>query len=103
MALTKSTVYRPATVLNSRPSVTKVTFDNSYVTGGFALAVADFGFNIVISAVTGIVIVAPSPNADEVGWNATTSKLQAFTSAGAEVAAAVDLSALVVQVTALGY
>src|SRR3954447_17913449 len=79
---------------SEREAVTDFTFDGSYATGGLAVTPSAFGLN-KINSVLEIAIKTPSAGAVvNVFYDDVNSKLKAFT-ATAEVANAVDLSALV--------
>lgn len=100
MALTKTTLSSLRSTGDRRAAVLLVVGDASYPTGGWALTPADFGLG-VIDWVEPTVQIAPAAAAT-VQYDKTNSKLKAFTSAGVEVANAVSLVLLTVQVTAYG-
>lgn len=80
--------------------VSQVTFDNSYPTGGEAVTAADFG----LSELDAVVVVGTrAVNTWRVTYNKAAGKLVAFVNTtGVEVAAAADLSTLVVDVVCVG-
>lgn len=79
--------------------VTDLTLDTSYATGGYSLAPAINGFTTIdfvdaqLTPITGAVLFM---------FNYATQKLQVFTNAGAEVAAATNLSTVTGRVQILG-
>lgn len=79
---------------NQRMTVTSVTFDDSYPTGGEALTAADLGLNVIDQAI----VYATSGYAAE--WAG--DLLVVYASAGTEVTDATDLQTLTVQVLAFG-
>ena len=83
-------------IRNKRMVVASVTFDSSYPTGGEPLTASDLGLNTIdyLSATT--------DGSNAVTWDKANNKLKVFTAAGAEVANAVNLSAVVVRILAIG-
>lgn len=77
---------------NRKTQTWKVTFDSSYVTGGYPVTPSMFGLNEVIEWLD----VALSSAAHPVVWDQVNSKLKVFTAQGAEVAGATNLSAVFV-------
>lgn len=89
---------------NRKETVTDVTFDNSYPTGGEAVTAANLGLSnldevtdIQVKAVGGTVNVA------NVFFDEVNSKLIVYDETPAEVADAATLATLVVRVRARGY
>lgn len=75
------------------------TFDDSYPTGGEAITAATFGLTFL----NFLVVQDKGSSAVLVAWDQTNSKLKAYVrTTGVEVANAVDLSATVVGVLAIG-
>lgn len=85
-----------------RKTVTDVTFDSSYPTGGEAFVASDLGLNVVEQAAVAIKTVGGTVNVANVFPDLTNSKLIAYDETPAQVANAADLSTLVVTVTAHG-
>lgn len=91
---------------NQSFSITQVQCDSSYPTGGWSLPITSLSGlrNAVLAAWCEIVTTTGSNcAAANFTYNKATQKLQAFTSVGVEVASAVNLSGLTVQVFAIGY
>lgn len=86
---------------SERETITDCTFDSSYTTNGLAVTAANLGLNKIHEVVL-CSVKTPSPGAAaNIFFDDVNSKLKAFTTT-AEVANAVDLSALVVRVIARG-
>lgn len=84
---------------NRRVTVSEVTLDNSYATGGLAVTPSQLGLTRVVFAST--TVKTPAGAAVNAYYDTSTSKIKAL-GASAEIAALTDLSALVVQVVAYG-
>lgn len=100
MALTVTSVRRGDVAGNQRKTVSTATFDNSYVTGGLALTPTQLGLAQVQDAT--VKVLTPGGAVVSVVYDKTNSKLKANT-ISAEVANAVDLSAVQVQIHSWGY
>lgn len=85
---------------NRRQTVTTVTFDNSYPTGGLPVTAKQLGLGSVDFA-HAQVSVAGTGSVTAVFYDIANQKLKAFTAA-AEVANATDLSAVSAQIIASG-
>jgi hypothetical protein len=89
---------------NQRSTLTDITLDNSYPTGGEAITPSDLGLNYVetadahIKSATGAGVNVASAFYDE-----STAKLLVYDETPAQVANAADLSTVVVRVRAYGY
>ena len=78
---------------SQRIVVADVTFDNSYPTGGEAIAAGDAGLGAIQFAVTG------GNTANTFAWDYTNGKLLAYVrTTGAEVANTTDLSTTTIRV-----
>lgn len=92
---------------NKRFTVTNVTFDSSYLSGGEIVAASDLGLSSLeygscnIKAVGGTVNIASAFL--ECTADPTTNKLHLRDETPAEVASTADVSTCVVQVKAVGY
>jgi len=78
-----------------------VVLDNSYPTGGYLLGLQDrigAGKAIISVQCRGVVTSSGAPDTRSYEYNATTDRLVGLTSSRAEVAAAVDLSTVTVEV-----
>lgn len=89
-----------------RETITNVTFDNSYASGGEPLAVSALGLN-VLDGPPVVTVLAGTESAtvrvSDVSYVTSTEKLKAIDNAtGKEVEAGKDLSKVVVQVVARG-
>lgn len=96
MALT-SAVKVQTVVGDRRLSVTNLTFDTSYPTGGYAVTPSTFGLGVVDA------VLADNPSGYDVYYNAATGKVQVFSSGNTEVVAATNLSAVTAHVVAFGH
>lgn len=96
MAVATADVSR-SIIRNKRFVVATVTFDNSYPTGGEPLAASALGLaSIDFLSLSGT-------NANTFVWDRANNKIKAFVrTTGAEVANATDLSAVVLDVFAVG-
>lgn len=96
MALTSSVAAR--TVIGDRRlTVTNLTFDASYATGGYAVTPSTFGVSVVDA------VLADNPSGYDVFYNAATGKVQVFASGNTEVAAATNLSAVTAHAVTIGH
>ena len=95
MALTIGT---PAIIKtgNKKETLTSVTFDDSYATGGLALSPAQLGMTQTDG------IIAFPATGYTFAYDATNSKLLAYSAAATEVTAKTDLHAVTAQVLAIG-
>lgn len=84
-----------------RVTVTDVTMDASYPTGGLAVTKAQLGLNTVIFAQASIVTTAAAGAAVDAVYDVANQKVKLI-AAAAEVANAANTTGLVVRVTALG-
>jgi hypothetical protein len=100
MATTNSRVVVPFVPGAERVTVTDVTFDSSYPTGGESVTAADLGLTSVTFAITSIK-TAGTGSVTEAFYVTSTGLLKAYTAA-AEVANATDLSAVTAQIVAFG-
>lgn len=106
MAVTVATVRNAGDVHgNQRITVTDVTMDASYVTGGEPVTAAQLGLNFVHIAVGSLVSGAAGAAVEYVPLPQTDGSvlLRANAASGVQVANAVDLSSNVVRVVAFGY
>lgn len=87
---------------NQKRTVSDITFDSSYPTGGEPVTAANLGLTHVHTATCDIKAVGGTVNVTNVFYDDANKKLKAFDETPAEVAAASDLSTLVVRVTAHG-
>ena len=80
---------------NLKEVIVTITGDASYPTGGYA---------ITFPGITNVVFadIQSSSTGHPCAWNYATGKLQFFTSGGAEVAAATNLSAVTVRAAVIG-
>jgi hypothetical protein len=88
-----------------KETVTDVTFDTSYPTGGEAITAADLGLNAVStgSVKCEVKAVGGTVNVANVIYDDTNKKLIVYDETPAEVADTSTLATLVVRVTARGY
>lgn len=93
MALTVAPVVNTV-VGNQKMTVSTVTFDSSYPTGGEAMAAADVGLNVID-------VCIPYAS-DGYGVEYDGTNLVAYSAADTEVTDATDLSTLVIQVLCFG-
>lgn len=97
---TAANVANSQTVGDVRTAALDVTFSASYATGGEALTASQFGLQNVYFAIA-TVKVAGAGAVTAAYYDIANAKLKAFI-ATAEVTAATNLSAVVVQVVAFG-
>jgi len=109
MALTFTQNFQ-STFGNKKVRQYKITFDNSYPTGGEAVAASDFGLKkIDVLDPCGSAVKSDASDALAVGWDQTNSKITLYTSNGAAAAKLLeftntgDASAYSVQVLVIGY
>lgn len=77
----------------------KVTFDNSYPTGGEAMAASDFG----LSQLYGVIPMGSNTLGNRVlYWNQATGKMMLFTALGTEATDSSDQSTIITNVVAVG-
>lgn len=98
MALTITEVVRSA-LRNKRYLVVDIQFDNSYPTGGEAVAASDFGLSSIDD------LRVPSQNAAGTrlfAWDQANSKIKVFTAVGTEATNASDQSTQTVRVHVIG-
>jgi hypothetical protein len=92
-----------------RTTLTTITPDTSYPTGGYALTAAQLGLSNVADAVCNIVGGTTNNGAVAASYNAATGKLQLWATGGtspvtlAEVASTTNVSGVTVKVAAFGY
>lgn len=94
---------RPNHVIGDiRVRFVKITFDNSYPTGGEAIAPSDFGFS---HKIVHVALNPPLDGTKSVAWDDANSKLlvNVMDDAPAEAANASDQSTLSVYATIFGY
>ena len=97
MALTITSRVSDTTLKGATLKAVTVAFDNSYPTGGEAIAAADLGFDTAIDFA-----VVATGGSDTVVWNRSTGKLQIFTADGTEATNASDQSAVSRDILFLG-
>lgn len=100
MAVTATRTQLPVVPGAQRMTVTEVTFDNSYPTGGEPLTASDLGLTGVDFAIATIK-TAGTGSVTAVFYDIPNAKLKAF-AAAAEIANTTDLSAVTAQVFAVG-
>jgi hypothetical protein len=83
-------------IRNRRFVVTQCTFDSSYPTGGEPLVPADLGLTTIDY------LAANTDGSNAFVWDKPNGKLKAYTAAGAEVANATNLAAVVIRIFAVG-
>lgn len=88
---------------NRKVTVTDVTFDSSYPTGGEPVTPSDLRLNYVDHATCNIVGVGGTVNVTNAYYDKTNQKIVAVDETPAEVASTSDLSTLVVRVRAQGF
>lgn len=90
-------------VSTPKVTVTDVSFDAAYPTGGEAVTAANLGLNRVDFAIATVKSAATSTvNVANVHYNRDTAKLLAYDETPAEIANDADLAGIVVQVVAWG-
>lgn len=94
-----STIVSNASAGSHRKTKLRLTASGTYSTGGYALTAASFGLNKLDWV--DVTLVKPLTGFASVDWDRATSKILAYTSAGAEVANATADTGLVVE--AVGY
>ena len=102
MAVTAS-LKKPARVPGAeRRTVTEVTLDNSYPTGGESLTAKELGLRTVDFAICTVSAVGGTINVTQAHYDVSTSKVKLFDETPAEVANAADVSGIKLQVVAFG-
>jgi hypothetical protein len=92
-----------AAVSTPKVTVTDITFDSAYVTGGEAVTAANLGLNRVDFAIATVKSASGAGvNVANVYYNKDTAKLLAYDETPAEVANDGDISTTVVQIVAWG-
>lgn len=86
-----------------RVTVTDVTLDSSYPTGGEAITAAQLGLNTVLFAICNVKAVGGTVNVANAYYDSANAKIKVYDETPAEAANAADLSSLVVRVLAFGY
>ena len=84
-------------------TVTNVTLDTSYPTGGESVTASDLGLNKVEEARVDIIAVGGTVNVANAFYDLTNNKVKVFDETPAEVANAADLSGVQVRITAWGW
>ena len=87
---------------NKRVTVSGVTFDSSYLSGGESLTAADLGLSDVVSAVCTIRSVGGTVNVASAAYDPATSLIHLYDETPGEVSSTADVSNIVVQVEAKG-
>ena len=89
---------------NKRVRVRDITLDNSYPTGGYTINPSDAGLRTRIDTADCELAIAAAGGATSraVSYNYSTGKLQVYTTASTEAAAASDQSAFTVRVRFVG-
>lgn len=100
MALTNTIKVVPTVPGAGRWTVTEAVFDSSYATGGEILTASDLGLTTVLFA-SATIKVAGTGSVTSVFYDVANGKLLAY-AAAAQIANAVDLSAVTAQVVAYG-
>lgn len=86
-----------------RVTVTDITLDSSYPTGGEAVTAANLGLSTVLFAICNVKAVSGTVNIANAYYDQANSKLKIYDETPGEVANAADLSSNVVRVLAFGY
>lgn len=100
MAVTATRAVLPFVPGAGRITVTDVTFDASYPTGGEPLTAADLGLAVVDFGIA-TVKVAGTGSVTAVAYDVANAKLLAY-AAAAQIASTTDLSAVTATVVAFG-
>lgn len=104
MAVSVAVVGTPYEVIGTKKqTVSDVTLDNSYPTGGEALTAADLRLNTVSYATCHVVGVGGTVNVANAYYDQPNSKLVVIDETPGEVANAADMSTTVVRVRAVGF
>lgn len=106
MGLTASRVSDPLPyriIGTQKETVTDVTFDSAYPTGGEALAASDVGLNKIDSAVCEVKTVGGTVNVANAHYDETAGTIVVYDETPAEVGNGNSLASLVVRVRARGY
>lgn len=105
MAIAASAKFvRSYTVLgDEKLTVTDLTFDSAYVTGGEAVAAVDLGLNTIHTAwIGGLQATGAGVNVSSAFFDLANSTVLLFNETPAEVADTADVSTTVVRVVAIG-
>ncbi len=95
---------KPNTNGKFKQTITTVTFDSVYPSGGEAISPADLGLSVIDHVSINITSIgATTGNVAYVAYVPSTGKLKVYDEAHAEVTASDDLSTLVVQIVANGH
>jgi len=103
MAVSVSRVQKGTVPGAERVSVTTVTFDNKYVTGGEPVTAANLGLKKVRFAICTIAAVGGTVNVASAHYVPATGLLLLFDETPAQVASEADVSNIKVQVVAFGH
>lgn len=87
---------------NKRVSVTDVTMDSGYLSGGEGLSASSLGLRVVDFAICTVKSVGGTVNVAQVHYDPSTGLIHLFDETPAEVASTSDVSNIVVQVVAFG-
>lgn len=101
MSVTNTTISALDSVGNLRSTALQVALGAGYPTGGEPLLPSAFQLSQVKRVTTDL--VTPITGIASVKYDRTNNKLLAYTTAGAEVANATNLTGAVVEVTAFGF
>lgn len=101
MSVTTTAISTLDSAGNYRSTSVQVALGAGYPTGGEPLAPSAFSLNVV--KFVDCTLVVPITGIASVQYDRTNNKLKAFTSAGAEVANATNLTGAIVEATAYGY
>ena len=98
----------PVVIGDLKLTVTNIVGDSSYATGGSAITPSQLGLSTVLATQSEAIATTGANNgASSFYYNTSTGKLQCFTTGATgalnEVAGAVNLSGLTIQVMAFGY
>ncbi len=86
-----------------RQTVTDVTFDSSYPTGGEPVAASDLGLTNVLFAFCNVKTIGGTVNVANAIYDEVNDKIKIYDETPAEAANTADLSTLVIRVLAFGY
>lgn len=86
-----------------RVTVTDVTLDSSYPTGGEAITAAQLGLSTVLFAFCNVKAVSGTVNVANAYYDSANSKIKVYDETPAEVANAASLASVVIRVMAYGY
>lgn len=102
MAASVSNTRPPRTPGDERFSVSTVTFDNKYVTGGEPVSAASLGLRYVNFAICTVAAVGGTVNVAQAHYDTANEKILLFDETPAQVASEADVSNIKVQVVAFG-